>query len=436
MANVLKKNKTKGRKTKRGGRKFRHKTENLVIFSTNSAGLKSKADSLKNEVNTLKAAIFTIQETHFKKKGKFKMPNYEIFEAIRSKTNGGTMIGAHKALKPMLVSEYSEDFELLVVEIQVRNKEIRVISGYGPQESWAESQRMPFFIALESEIVKAEMTGKSLIIEMDSNSKLGPEYIPNDPHVQTPNGRLLAGILERHGLIVANGLADKCTGLITRKRVTKDSIEESVIDHVLMSEDLIEDFNQLIIDEDKIHVLNRISRTKKGVVTVNSDHNALVSKFDIKWSTNVKSNRVEMFNLKNREDQKKFKEMTSKTDIFSSIINKEEDLNIGTKKFLKKLNECVHKCFSKVRITERTDKEIEELFVKRKILRSKNDEKSRNDLKEVEEKLAEKCAETNYKKIKEEIANIDCEEGGINGHLWKLKKKLSPKCRDPPHSYA
>ena len=83
------------------------------------------------------------------------------------------------------------------------------------------------------------MNGKSLIIEMDSNSKLGPEYIPNDPHVQTPNGRLLAGIMERHGLIVANGLADKCTGLITRKRITKDSIEESVIDHVLMSEDLV-----------------------------------------------------------------------------------------------------------------------------------------------------------------------------------------------------
>ena len=33
----------------------------------------------------------------------------------------------------------------------------------------------------------------------------------------------------------------------------------------------------------------------------------------------------------------------------------------------------------------------------------------------------------------EEVKKIDCEEGGINsGHLWKLKKKLSPKCRDPP----
>ena len=32
------------------------------------------------------------------------------------------MIGAHKALKPLLVMEYSEDFELLVIEIQIKNK--------------------------------------------------------------------------------------------------------------------------------------------------------------------------------------------------------------------------------------------------------------------------------------------------------------------------
>ena len=43
------------------------------------------------------------------------------------------------------------------------------------------------------------------------------------------------------------------------------------------------------------------------------------------------------------------------------------------------------------------------------------------------------CAQSNYEKIKEEIDNINCDEGGFNsGHLWKLKKKLSPKCRDPP----
>jgi hypothetical protein len=51
----------------------------------------------------------------------------------------------------------------------------------------------------------------------------------------------------------------------------------------------------------------------------------------------------------------------------------------------------------------------------------------------VENKLAEMGALSNYEKINEEIQNIDCDEGGLHsGHLWKLKKKLSPKCRDPP----
>ena len=124
------------------------------------------------------------------------------------------------------------------------------MSGYGPQESWKEDERLPFFIALESEIAKAELSGKSVIIELDSNSKLGPDYVPNDPHDQSPNGLLLAGVIDRHGLCVANGFRDKCRGTITRKRVTKESTEESVIDHVIISKDIEDDFKELIIDEE------------------------------------------------------------------------------------------------------------------------------------------------------------------------------------------
>ena len=39
----------------------------------------------------------------------------------------------------------------------------------------------------------------------------------------------------------------------------------------------------------------------------------------------------------------------------------------------------------------------------------------------------------NYNKIKEELGNLKYEEGGIHmGKLWKLKKKLNHRCRDPP----
>ena len=63
------------------------------MFSNNAAGLKSKVDSLKNELKELNVSVFTIQETHFSKKGKIKLENYEIFEAIRKKEKGGTMVG-------------------------------------------------------------------------------------------------------------------------------------------------------------------------------------------------------------------------------------------------------------------------------------------------------------------------------------------------------
>ena len=47
--------------------------------------------------------------------------------------------------------------------------------------------------------------------------------------------------------------------------------------------------------------------------------------------------------------------------------------------------------------------------------------------------MSEKYANKNYNLIKEEVENIKVEEGGIHsGSLWRLKKKLSPRCRDPP----
>ena len=429
MAGLLKKKK----RVKRGGRKYKPKTETLVVFSSNAAGLKFKVQSLKNEIRSTKAGIFTIQETHLSKKGKLKVENFEIFEAIRKKQKGGTVIGVHKAFKPMLIEEYSDSFELLVVEIQIRNKEIRIISGYGPQETWKEEERLPFFQALEQEIIKVELLGKPIFIEMDSNSKLGSSMIPNDPHVQSQNGKVLAGIINRHGLIVANGLRGKCKGTITRRRETTSSVEESTIDHVIISEDLEGDLIDIRIDEERNNGLVKIVKTKKGVKKTQSDHNPIICNFNVKWCRKMKNERIEMFNLKNKEGQAKFKQMTSNTNILSNILKSDKDLNTCTKIFVKGINKCIRKCFQKIRITDRPNKEIEDLFNQRRSLRVEKDEESKLKLEEVEKKLADLCAQNNFEKINDEIKNIDCEEGGLNSsHLWKLKKKLSPRCRDPP----
>ena len=94
-------------------------------------------------------------------------------------------------------------FELLVVEIEINHRAVRIMSGYGPQENWKEDDRTPFFSALEEEICKAEFAGISILIQMDANSKLGPEIIPNDPHERSQNGKILAGIISLKDLIHA-----------------------------------------------------------------------------------------------------------------------------------------------------------------------------------------------------------------------------------------
>ena len=57
----------------------------INILSTNADGLKHKSEDLKDKVKYFETSIFAIQETHYLKKGMFKMDNFHIFEAIRKK---------------------------------------------------------------------------------------------------------------------------------------------------------------------------------------------------------------------------------------------------------------------------------------------------------------------------------------------------------------
>ena len=245
-------------------------------MSTNAAGvINGKQESLISEVKATESNIVTIQETHSTRKGRILMPDdFVIFESIRKAKHGCTMCAVKDYLNAKLIEEYNDPFELLVVEIEVDNG-VRIITGCGPQENWDEDKRMPFFIALEAEIVKSQLSGKSTIIEIDANSKLGPEHIPNDPHKMSANGRVLSSIIKRHAPIVANG--DKfCKGLITRERNIATRNERSCINIVLFSHDIIKHFKSMIIDESRKHVLTRISQTKRGAMKKESDHNVLI----------------------------------------------------------------------------------------------------------------------------------------------------------------
>ena len=183
----------------------------------------------------------------------------------------------------------------------------------------------------------------------------------------------------------------------------------------------------------KKNSLKSLTRTKKGTHIKESDHNTLISQFTFKYNTHIKKHKIEISNFKDIKGQEKFKTLTENNDKLSSVLKNTKYLNEATHIFMKTLNRIFHQSFWKIRIKEIQNKDIMNLFQRRRILRSKSDEESKKQLRKVEEKLADKCAHENFIKIKEGTKDIECNEGGFNaGKFWKLKKKLLPRPPDPP----
>ena len=85
---------------------------------------------------------------------------------------------------------------------------------------------------------------------MDVNEKLGKTVIKNDPNEASKYGKVLLDIIERNNLKIGNSL-DKCKCTITRNQKKSGESELSVIDYVLMCEDMEEILSKMEIDEDR-----------------------------------------------------------------------------------------------------------------------------------------------------------------------------------------
>ena len=75
--------------------------------------------------------------------------------------------------------------------------------------------------------------------------------MPNDPHGQDRNGKLLSEIIKRKNLTEANGLG-VCEGKITRKCVTTLRTETNAISFVIVSADLVDKIESVVIYEKEI----------------------------------------------------------------------------------------------------------------------------------------------------------------------------------------
>ena len=186
-----------------------------------------------------------------------------------------------------------------------------------------------------------------ICIELDANAKLGHDIIENDPHEKSPNGVLFQGVIERNDLIVGNA-TQLCHGLITRTRTTVVGVEKSVIDYLVVCEELFSHMIEMTVDENNKYPIECHRKYGGKIKVTKTDHNMLAGTFGLKTLKDVKEIRREVFKYDDEEGMKKFREMTSK-DVLSNCFD-EIDVTKAANKWLKELKNILHRSFKKVRV--------------------------------------------------------------------------------------
>ncbi len=395
-------------------------------------------------IDQLKPHIIIIQETKFKKKNQIELKGYRLFPTVRGDDGGGVLIACLVSLAPVLVYEGDAESEIIVVHVQLGSQPLRIIAGYGPQECAPTVVRETYRNDVEAQVVRAHLAGCMALVAEDANAKLGNEWIKDDPHEISDNGKLLSGMISRQNLVIVNN-SDKCTGgPITRCRIVGGKKEESCIDYMLVSEDLSQHLEHAMIDSDQLYALTKYTTTK-GIQSVKrSDHYTLVAYFSMIWNQK-KEERIEMFKLRDEKGLQDFNKITSKSSgLNRSMSLPDLPLEDACNRWYKEFEKLLHRCFRKVRITESPPKNSLEFPIyqlmsenkKLKELLSSATTMCKNTIDREIKYNDQRIAELQGKKCKESILE-EAKKLNIDGHInhneaWKLKKKLFPKCTDAP----
>ena len=430
---------------KRSGSLKQKGHETLTVMSGNANSLKNKLTSLKFNIAQLHPHIIIIQETKIKRKSQIKLNGYETYQTVRGDHGGGLLIACLSSLDPVLIHEGDAECEVLVVQVTLKCKPLRVIGGYGPQECSPLIVRENYRNTVEAQVECAYLAGCMVLIAEDANAKLGPELIANDPHTMSENGKLLASTIQRQNLFVVNN-SDRCQGgPITRRRNVKNKAdpEASCIDFIITSMDLAKELDNALIDSNELYTLTKYTTTKGYPSIKKSDHFTLIANFSLEWTEKVKE-RVEYFKLRDAEGLSRFHEMTTKSEALIQCIQPNIPLEDACSNWYREIKKLMFRCFRKIRITNKPPKNsidypIYQLMETNKIL------------KKLSLSAAEICKPTLHAEIKHNEAKIAVMQGNKCKELianetkdiytdgcfrqnvaWKLKKKLFPKSSDAP----
>ena len=168
---------------------------------------------------------------------------------------------------------------------------------------------------------------------------------------------------------------------------------------------------------------------------IQSDHNPMLAKFCITYEKGRNSrNRREIFNLKNPECQAGFFEATNEGFKFQNCFDGNDSLECKTNRFIKTLDDMLHKCFAKIRIKSGIKKDEIKDIIKQKTEMSLSlstvqcklaREIISSEIQKMEDSISRLSSSRNAGIVKYYVKNLDSESGNFSQlGLWKLKQEL------------
>ena len=412
-----------GKPTHRGKRNHR-KINNLKILTINVRGIKSKLDSLEKTLHTLGTHIAGITETHLARGETINIPGYEWRGKERNNKEGG---GIGFLIRKVIIN-ITEDIEDLNPQSETKwiklktKKPINIAIMYGQQENTPINQITTQFQELTTNTNRNQVNNE-VIIMGDLNAKIN---IQTNKHTQetSRNGKLLEEFLKQTNTTATNTLPLH-TGTWTRENRNNNN-EKSVIDYILISNNLINKITESTTDDTSIFPIEGKHRTDHNIITTTINiQEQLISKTIKRWKKGSTQD-WENYNkeLKNIWDKTTPSDRTYNTlenAIIKSLESTVGSININANKKQKITNDAIK---TAKRTRKSLKKEYEEAC-KNKTPRDINETKDKYKKSQLTTKEAIE-AEIN-KRTKHNIDKL-INQGGTNSNMfWAMRKRLMGK---------
>ena len=426
------------KKTRRGTRRKtdRISSDKLQIYFNNINGFTSKQGSLHQICRSLSPDIIALCETKVSAKASMKISGYETIKSNCKKGKEGLLFaikeGTFAAAEK--ISE-SNDKNILTTQVTYPDCTMRFIIAHGPQETEEAETRKEFYESLMVEIERGKASNDNIILLADMNARIErddtePEAIQD----LSANGKLLKELVGKYQLDVLNfhpNTMGKWTRIQKKKKVT----EKSVIDYVIVEDNLKNRIEKVVIDEDKLYTPWRVVSRKKNRHIIFSDHTAIITTVDIKRGGATNESLQQQSWKITEEGLNTYKELTSEREAIS-IKNEDSTTMYGS--WMDQIETIINKCFSKRKPRKKQTPRLNKgaAFIRKTLLEVSSRgrvqrELVRDYLQHLLEKEVERMDKMRVEKLKQTIDTLtDKEKFSPNG-FWKLKKTMAKKNSTP-----